>query len=284
MTDPDHCRSQARDNRNPISSVPPPPPQPNFGAMLAANIPQIYIPEIHRLPVATSGSAVSSAFMQPSGSGVSVIARPSVSDDSFRILPTVTSGIDYQFLSESNIPQVQLPPGWNAPLYNPVPLRPPSGFSCVNEIPQVQLPDNWNAPLQNLMPVVPPVPVFPTRGRGRGRGRPSVGSLYDLSGDQTNPAWNNLHSGHIVQREQAANHQSLLEQCAERYLRDQEQARQQQLEAEAQRLREEQEEVRRKNEKIQELQLLAERLRIQAQEQEACRRQNEEQQQQLLEL
>ena len=192
MTDPDHHRSQARGNRHLISSVSSVPPQPNFGAMLAANIPQVHIPEIHRLPV-----AISSGSGSGSGSGISVVARPPVSDGPFTILSTITSGIDYQFLSGRNIQQVEQP---SAPLHNPLPL----GIPSVNDIPQVQLPDNWDAPLQNVMPVVPPVSVFPTRCRGRGR--PSVGPLHDLSGDQTNPAWNNLHRGHIAQREQAANH------------------------------------------------------------------------------
>ena len=160
MTDPDHRCSQARGKRHSDTSTPPPPPQPNFAVRLAADIPQVHIPEIHRLPVATFSGSVAA-----SGSGVPVVARPSVSEDPFRILPSVTSGVDYQLLSGSNIPQVQLPPDWNAPLRNPVPLRPPPS---VYEIPQVQLPENWNAPLQNPVPIVPPAPVFPSRGRGRG--------------------------------------------------------------------------------------------------------------------
>ena len=40
-------------------------------------------------------------------------------------------------------------------------------------IPQVQIPDSFNAPIRHPMPVVPPMPVISKgrRGRGRGRGR-----------------------------------------------------------------------------------------------------------------
>ena len=182
MTDPDHHHSQARGNRSSIPSAALPLPQPNFGALLAVNIPQVHIPEIHRLPVATSsGSAV-----QSSGSGVSVVARPPVSDDPFRILDPVTSGVAYQVLS-GNIQQVELYFNRHAPLHNPVPLGPSAaGIPSVNDVPQVLLPDNWNAPLQNPIPVVPSAPVLPSRGRG-GR-QPTAGPLYALSGNYANPA------------------------------------------------------------------------------------------------
>jgi len=163
------------------------------------------------------------------------VAGPPLLDDLFQILPTVPSGVNVQFLSGSNISQVQLPSGWNAPLQNPVPVV------LVNSIPQVQLPANWNALLQNAMPVVPPVPVFTRRGRGR----PPLGPYYNLSGGKANPAWNNLHQGHIAQREHAANYQahlahSLQEQIRaenEAQLRREEQERQNQLLQEEQRIR-----------------------------------------------
>jgi len=162
MTDPDHHRSQVRGNRQSIPSAPspsPPPPQPNFWFVRVADIPQVHIPEIHRLPARSAGQPPVAA---------SSVAGPPLLNDPFRILSIVSSGVNVQFLSGSSIPQVLLPPGWNALLQNPVPVVP------VNSIPQMQLPANWNAPLQNAIPVVPPVPVFSRRGRGR----PPVGPCY----------------------------------------------------------------------------------------------------------
>jgi hypothetical protein len=77
--------------------------------------------------------------------------------------------------------------------------------------PEVQLPDNWDAPLQNPMPTVPPMPIPLRRGRGRGRGRAPLGPLHDISGQQSDPALNGLHRGHIARREQAANHRAEVE-------------------------------------------------------------------------
>ena len=93
--------------------------------------------------------------------------------------------------------------------------------------PEVQLPANWDAPLQNPMPVVPPMPTFHRRGRGRVA---PLGPLHDISGQQSDPALNGLHCGHISHREQAANHcadvQNLLQQ------RQQQQEQQIQIERE----------------------------------------------------
>jgi len=262
MTDPDHRCSQARGNRQSVPSASSsPPPQPNFGFVRVADIPQVHISEIHRLSIDRSSRSAVPAGHSVAGPPVSVsghpVAGPSVLDDPFRIFSTVTSGVDYQFLSANQIPQVQLPPGWNAPLCNPVPLRPhPSGFVPVNQILQVQLSDNWNALLQNPIPVVPPVSVPLIRSRGRGRGRLPTGPLHDLSGAQTNPAWNNLHRGHIAHRELTANQQAILQYLELEHLRNEEQARQAQLQAETERLeqlRREQEELRKQNEKIREL-------------------------------
>jgi len=75
--------------------------------------------------------------MQPSVA-MSSVAGPPLLDDPFQILSTVPSGINVQFLSGSNIPQVQLPSGWNALLQNPMPVV------SVNSISQVQLSANWN--------------------------------------------------------------------------------------------------------------------------------------------
>ena len=103
-----------------------------------------------------------------------------------------------------SIPQVWLPGGWGAPLTHPVPLVPVVG-NLAATIPQVQLPAGWNAPLANPVPVVPPVPQLQTRGRGRGRGM-ALGPLHDISGDQANPAHNNLHRGQIALRERNADY------------------------------------------------------------------------------
>ena len=234
MTDPDQRHSQARGNfGHSDPSVPPlPPPQPNFG-FVRANISQIH--------TSSAGSTV-----QPSVA-VSSVAGPSLADDPFQIPPATPSGVNYQFLTGSSISQVQQPSGLNAPLQNPI------SVVSVDNIPQVQLPANWDTPLQNIMPVVPPVPVFPRRGRGRGRGRLPVGPLHDLSGGQSNPAWNNLHRGHIAQREHTANYQAHLarlkqEQARaeyEEHLRTEELNRQAEIEQEEERRRIQLEEIER---------------------------------------
>jgi len=105
MINPDHRRSQARGNRQSIPSAPspfPPPPQPNFGFVRVADIPQVHIPEIHRLPTRSAGQPPVTA---------SFVAGPPLLNDPFHILPTVSSGVNVQFLSGSSIPQVLLPPG-----------------------------------------------------------------------------------------------------------------------------------------------------------------------------
>ena len=125
----------------------------------------------------------------------------------------------------------------------------------------MQLPANWNAPLQNAIPVVPSVPVFPKRGRGR----PPVGPLHDLSGVQSNSAWNNLHRGHIAQREHAANYQTYLAHGLQKqlraendaHLRREEQERQAQMLQEEQRIRIEQQQ-RETAERIRQMQHFAE--------------------------
>ena len=53
------------------------------------------------------------------------------------------------------------------------------------------------------MPVVPPMPTFHRRGQGRAA---PLGPLHDISGQQSDPALNGLHHGHIAHREQADNH------------------------------------------------------------------------------
>ena len=282
MTDPDHRR---RGNNSRSIPSTPPPPQPTFQAIPAANISQAHISDVHKIPVVTlAGSAAST--VQPSGSGVSVAARPPVSDDPFRIPSAVASGVDYQFLAGSNIPQVQLLPDRQyAPLHSPVPLRPPvTGMPSVNDIPQVQLPENWNAPLQNPIPVVPPAPVLQSRGRGRGRRQPPTGPFHDLSGDQANPAWNNLHRGHIAYREQRALYECLdqgrLKRAENEQLERKEQARLQRLQVEMLRQepmrREEEQQQRETAEHIRHLQSIYQNLAIEQRRHYEHTRQEEE--------
>ena len=162
MTNPDHCHSQARGNRHSTPFLSPLPSQPNFGAA------------------------------QTSGSRVSVVASPHVSDDSFRDPSTVTSGVNYQILAGSNIPQAQLSSdGQYSSMHSGSFRQSAAGVPSVNDISQVQLPDNWDTPLQN--PIHAPVSY-----RDRGRGRPPAGPFYALLGNQANPAWDNLHRGHIA--------------------------------------------------------------------------------------
>ena len=100
----------------------------------------------------------------------------------------------------AQIPQVQMPAEWNA-------QRP---TNVAASIPQVQLPIGWDAPLANPVPVVPPALQLQTRrGRGRGRGR-ERGPLHNISGGQADPAFNNLHRGHIALRERSAEYDAHL--------------------------------------------------------------------------
>jgi hypothetical protein len=124
---------------------------------------------------------------------------------------TPTGGIvplNYGAALAAQIPQVQMPADWSAPMQFPLPTVVPQwrsgngvgmvglGINLAATIPQVQLPAGWDAPLANPIPVVPPAPQLQTRrGRGRGRGK---GPLHDISGGQADSALNNLHRGHIA--------------------------------------------------------------------------------------
>ena len=135
----------------------------------------------------------------------------------------------------AQIPQVQMPVDWNAPMQFPLPGPAPMerigaifanpvgvvpfapiignniwGVNVAATIPQVQLPAGWDSPLANPIPVIPPAPQLQTR-RGRGRGRGS-GPLHNISGGQADPALNALHRGHIALRERTAEYNAHIQQ------------------------------------------------------------------------
>ena len=207
MTDPDHRRSRSRAN------TPPPPlpiQQPNFLTDLAANIPQVQIPDSfnapirHPMPVVPPMPVVSRGRSRGRGRGrgrgraqpppmVPVLAHSSAmparvsaaSDDPF------TMNVD---TTVHNPPQ---PAAVSTSRTEDISLR-------VDDIPHVQLPVGWDAPLANPVPQAPP-PMPPARG-SRARDGHVHGPLHDISGGNADPALNGLHRGHIAYRERQANH------------------------------------------------------------------------------
>ncbi|KAF8227960.1 hypothetical protein L208DRAFT_1379552 [Tricholoma matsutake] len=152
-------------------------------------------------------------------------SRIRVSTHSEDIVP-----LNYGAALGAQIPQVEMPADWNAPREFPLPVVAPGpmqfrsaprgsgvgmvglGSNVAAAIPQVQLPVGWDAPLANPVPVIPPEPQLHTRrGRWRGRWRwrwrgRGLGPLHTISGVQADPAFNNLHRGHIALRERNADY------------------------------------------------------------------------------
>lgn len=104
MTNPDERRSRIRVSTHSEDIVP-----LNYGAALAAQIPQVKMPADWNAPREFPLPVVAPGPMQfrsaPRGSGVGMVGLGS----------NVAAAI----------PQVQLPVGWDAPLANPVPVVPP---------------------------------------------------------------------------------------------------------------------------------------------------------------
>ena len=204
MTDPDDRRSRSRSMTPPVT--PEAIPQPDFlsdqiptelDALRLHSMPRVNLrPTMHR----SSGSAVPENSIS--------LNDP---EDPFGFEDGPRNNLAPQRLAEQYGVNIMIPP-------------------------EVQLPANWDAPLQNPMPVVLPMPIPPRRGRGRGRGRTPLGPLYDISGQQSDPALNGLHRGHIAHREQAANHRADVQNL--QILQQQRQQQQQQLEEQMQNERE----------------------------------------------
>jgi hypothetical protein len=177
MTDPDERRR--RHNRgSPIPPLPPVIQQPVF----APEIPQVNIPEnlnapgVFPVPAPVPAIVVNDPFMINLGNN-NLPGLPLNNN-----VPDLALGNNN--LGFFNIPEVQLPQGWNAPLQNPVPRNVPVVPPAVRRrrtpfpnpvvpdvphlphIPEVQLPQGWNAHLQD--PVLRNVPVAPPAVRGDG--------------------------------------------------------------------------------------------------------------------
>ena len=199
MTDPDHRRSRS----HPGTPLPPQPiQQPNFLANLAANIPQVQIPDSFNAPISHPipivppmpvisrgrgrGRGRSKAQPPPPPSVIApTLAYPSAmsarspagSDDPFAILDTATV---------YNQPQPAAAAAIN---------RTENSSVGVDKIPQIQLPVGWDAPLANPVPQAPP-PMPRAESGGRGRHGHILGPLHDITGGNNDPALNGLHRGH----------------------------------------------------------------------------------------
>jgi len=172
MTNPDERRSRTR-----VCPFSEPVVQPNFGATLAAQIPQVEMPADWNaprdfpMPVVGPVPAPVQRGGAPLGNGVGMMGL------------------------------------------GPIVANVGLGMNLLAAIPQVQLPAGWDAPLANPVPVVPPAPQLLQRRRGRGRGRGRVtGPLHDISGRQADPALNGLHRGHIALRERSGDYNMHVEQ------------------------------------------------------------------------
>jgi hypothetical protein len=129
MTNPDERRGRVRVSTSTESEgiVP-----LNFGASLAAQIPQVQMPVDWNAP---------RQFPLP--------AAPAPMERIGAIFSNPVGVVPFAPIIANNI--------W--------------GVNVAATIPQVQLPAGWNSPLANPVPVVPPAPQLQTRrGRGRGRG------------------------------------------------------------------------------------------------------------------
>ena len=216
MTDPDHRRSRSRPN------TPPPPlpiQQPNFLANLAANIPQVQIPDSldaplqHPIPVVPAIPVFSRGRGRGRGRGKSRAQPPPpppppvvpLLAHSSAMPARVSAGSDDPFamLNNTTTTSVHSAPQPAAAATN----RTEDSSIRVDDIPQVQLPVGWDAPLANPAPQALP-PMHGAGGESRGRHRQGhvFGPLHDISGGSADPALNGLHRGHIAYREKQANH------------------------------------------------------------------------------
>jgi len=197
MTDPDDCCSRSR------AGTPPPPlpvpiQQPNFLANLAANIPQVHIPDSiyaparHVMPQIPPAPVRRQGRGRGRGRGQAAPAVPPIAP----VVPPVAPGPRYATVaanaamlnvvylnqSASNMPSrasratddpftVDIDnsrqPAQAVPQSAAGPSRVHHGPVNVNDIIEVQLPAGWDAPLANPMPQVPPPPMPAPRARTR---------------------------------------------------------------------------------------------------------------------
>ena len=226
MTDPDDRHSRSR-----AGTPPPPPPlpisiqQPNFLPNLAANIPQVHIPDSiyaplrHVMPQIPPAPVRRQARGRGRGRGQAAPAVPPVAPGPrYATVAANAALLNVVYLNQpatSNMPS-RAPRATDDPFTVDVdnsrqpaagPSRVHHGPINIDDIIEVQLPAGWDAPLANPMPQVPPPPPPMLAPRARTRRRSSViGPLHDISGGTADPALNGLHRGHIAYRERQANH------------------------------------------------------------------------------
>lgn len=200
MTDPDD-HHQGQGSQNVFPPLLPVVQQPVF----THHIPQVHIPanlDAPRLfPWPINGLQV--PVKQPGQAA----PLPAPANDPFAIAPGQNNNLGPQLNN------------------NVVPAFPLGNNNLVLDIPPVQLPVGWDAPLQNPVPrnvSLAPIPAAVRQGRPRG-------PVYNIAGGQADPALHSVHHGHVAHREQVANRNAYLLNQLQQQQRQQEEERINQL-------------------------------------------------------
>lgn len=182
-------------------------PQINFGAHLAALIPQVEIPLSFDAPRKYPISLLSAFEDSPTSSMLNVKACPPEPLTGSFELPVNSEAQPSGLLANAEA-QLSKPVGSSKLSVNSgnqlsVAEARLSRPKSVLDIPEVKLPEGWNRLPQHPMPKGPLISVPPTMQRGRPR---QLGPLHNISGGQADVAYNNIHRGHIALREKEAAH------------------------------------------------------------------------------
>ena len=177
--------------------------QPNFLSNLAADIPQVQIPNsfhasvMHHIPVVQPMPVISRGRGQGRSRAQPPPVVPIISHSSVMParVPAAAASDDPFAINVDTAVHVTLQPA-------AVGVSRAEGSSVrVEDIPQVQLPVGWDAPLANPVPQAPP--PMPRAGGSRAR---VLGPLHDISGGNADPALSGLHRGQIAHRERQASY------------------------------------------------------------------------------